>query len=172
MNYVKPENLKTPEWRTTYIFRPDLKLLEETIRDMGKILYPILVREEDSTIIDGHARWVIAQKLNIDCPVIYISCSIADAMILHIRMNRARGTVVAKNLSDTLTLILDELEYDDEEIRIMLGMTIDEFEVLLDGTLVKKKKLKEHKYSNAWVPVETKGPIEKLQIERPKTPDH
>ncbi len=171
MNYVKPENLKTPDWRATYILRPDLKLLEKTISDVGRIFYPLLVREEDSTIIDGHARWMAAQHLDIDVPVTYISCSTADAMILHIRMNRARGSIVAKDLSDLLNLLLDELDYDDEEIRLMLGMTIDEFEVLLDGSLVKRKKLKEHKYSKAWVPIETNRPTETIKIERPKTAD-
>lgn len=171
MNYVKPENLKTPDWRATYIFRPDLKLLETSIQDAGRIFYPILVREEDDTIIDGHARWVVAQRLNIDCPVLYISCSESDAMVLHVRMNRARGSLVAKDLSNLVNLLLDEADYDDEEIRLMLGMTYDEFEVLVDGSLVKRKAMKEHKYSKAWVPVETKGSAEAIKIERPKTSD-
>ncbi len=170
MNYVKPENVKTPEWRTTYILRPDLKLLEETIKDVG-ILYPLLVREEDSTIIDGHARWVVAQRLNIECPVKYVSCTKADAMILHVRMNRARGAVVAKDFSLLLDTLVDEPDYSPDELRLMLGMTVDEFEVLVDGTLVKRRNLKEHKYSNAWVPVETSGTTERIAIERPKTAD-
>lgn len=170
IQYVKPENIKTPEWRATYILRPDLKLLETTIQDIG-IMSPILVREEDSTIIDGHARWVIAQRLNLECPVIFVSCTVEDAMIYHIRFNRARGFLVAKDLSNLLNNIIDENGYDLEEIRLMLSMTVDEFEVLVDGSLLKRKNLKEHKYSKAWVPVETNAKVEPIVVERPKTPD-
>ena len=32
---VKPENLKTPNWRTTHILRPDLTGLMESIKTFG-----------------------------------------------------------------------------------------------------------------------------------------
>ena len=60
---VKPENLKTPNWRTTHILRPDLTGLMESIKTFG-ILYP-LIAMEDGTIIDGYARWVVAHRLEI-----------------------------------------------------------------------------------------------------------
>ena len=45
-------------------------------------------------------------------------------------------------------------------------MTYDEFDVLLDGTLIKMRKIKQHTYSPAWVPIESKNG-EDLHIERP-----
>ena len=45
-------------------------------------------------------------------------------------------------------------------------MTSDEFDVLADGSLVKMRKIKQHSYSPAWVPIEsTSG--EDIRIERP-----
>jgi hypothetical protein len=41
---------------------------------------------------------------------------------------------------------------------------------LIDGTLIKKRKVKEHVYSRAWIPVESTGG-EDLHIERPPTRD-
>lgn len=173
IRYVETENIRPAPWKATYIFRPDLKMLQKNIENIG-IRYPILVRDEDSTIIDGHSRWLIAQKdkhLSKHFPVSFVTCSVADAMVLHIQMNRGRGQLIARDLSDLINLILDEAVYDDDEIRLMLGMTIDEFEVLVDGSLIKRKKLSEHKYNKAWVPIETKGPTETIKIERPETPD-
>ena len=43
---VKPENLKTPDWRTTYILSPDLTGLMGSIRTFG-ILYPLIATEDE-----------------------------------------------------------------------------------------------------------------------------
>ena len=173
LRYVKTENIKPAEWKATYIFRPDLKTLQKNIEAVG-ILYPVLVRDEDSTIIDGHARWLVAQndkELKDKIPILYIDCTEAEAMILHVQINRGRGQVIAKELSDLINLLINDGEYDEEELRLAFNMSVDEFEALLDGSLIKRKKLKEHKYNKSWVPVETKSQAPPIQIERPKTPD-
>ena len=45
-------------------------------------------------------------------------------------------------------------------------MTQNEFEVLLEGSLVKMRKIKQHTYSPAWVPIESASG-EDIHIERP-----
>ena len=49
-------------------------------------------------------------------------------------------------------------------------MSSDEFDVLFDGSLIKKRKVKEHIYNKAWVPIESTS-SEDFHIERPPTPD-
>ena len=45
-------------------------------------------------------------------------------------------------------------------------MTLEEFQILLDGSLVKMRKIKQHTYSPAWVPIESASG-EDIKIERP-----
>ncbi len=173
IEYIKTENIKPAPWKATYIFRPELKLLEESIASYG-ILTPLIIRSEDSTIIDGFARWVVAQRnpsIRDNIPATFVSANDSDAMILHVRLNRARGFVVAKDLSNIVAQLFELADYTPIQIQQAFNMTTDEFEAIADGTLIKKRKIKEHKYSNAWVPVETNGPTEKISIERPPNPD-
>ena len=164
-------SIRPAPWRATYIIRPDLKLLEQSITNMG-MLYPIIVQKDTNYIIDGFARWVAMQNLKEEEVTIqFADLDETDAMVLHVQMNRGRGDVVAKDLSQLIQRCLRSDKYDFETLRLKFNMTIDEFSVLADGALVKRKKMKEHKYSKAWVPIETSGFVETPQIERPKTPD-
>jgi len=175
------ENIKPAAWRTGYILRPEYRVLKESLVEYGW-LQPILVRADDYTIIDGFARWQLAgndksvmRRTGGKVPVVLVDCDEVDAMIMHVRVNRSRGSVVAKPLSRLIKRVLSTRKYSEEQLRSYLGMTPDEFEVLSDGSLVKSRKLKEYKYSNAWVPVEVapEGAIVsgEIAIERPPTPD-
>ena len=55
----------------------------------------------------------------------------------------------------------------------LLCMKNDELSLMLDGSLVKTRKISEHNYSRAWVPVEAPpGTIDSgLSIERPPNAD-
>jgi ParB-like chromosome segregation protein Spo0J len=164
---VKPENLKTPHWRTTYILRPDLTGLIESIRTFG-IMYPIIAME-DGTIIDGYARWVAAHKLELsEVPVVFKDCNKIEAILLHIQLNRSRGQVTPYKLSKAIRSL--SLAMDEREILNALNLTPDEFDILIDGTLIKKRKVKDHNYNKAWIPIESNA-TDDFQIERPPTPD-
>jgi ParB-like chromosome segregation protein Spo0J len=181
MNELHFENIRPAPWRATYIFKPDLKALGMAISDYGWVS-SVLVRREDSTIIDGHARWIVAQS-NKDVlardagilPVTFVDCDEADAMIMHIRLNRIRGFVVAKPTSRLIKRVIASKKYSEEEVQSALGMSNDEFDLLIDGSLIKTKKLAEHKYSNAWIPVEAPPPeatiAGEIKIERPANAD-
>lgn len=173
IEHVKVENLQPAKWRANYVLRPDYLLLRESMDSYGW-LQPIIARSNDNTIIDGFHRWIVAteiDKLGEAVPVIWVKCDEIDAMVMHLRLNRARGALVPKFVSGTLRRILHSHKFEREELRKMLHMSPDEFDVLADGTLVKIRKVKEHKYSAAWVPVETKGQAQAMTIERPPTPD-
>jgi hypothetical protein len=181
--------IRPAQWRSTYTFKPELKLLTQSIRDLGWVS-PILVRQEDSTIIDGFARWVVAQGDKVISkrdrnlvPVVYISCDEVDAMLHHVRLNRARGQVMARPLSRLISDAVGSGKYGREVIRQALGMTLDEFDMLRQPDVLISKKVKEHEYSRAWVPIEAPpvgSMIEASEvnavagdivIERPPNPD-
>ena len=157
---VPYSSIKPSSWSATYTFRPEFKLLAQSLRDLGWV-QPIIVRDGDSTIIDGFARWVIAQsdKLIVKrdeglVPTIRLSCDEVDAMIHHVRLNRARGMVLASPLSKLITASLSSGKYGRETLRQSLGMTTEEFDLLREPDLLISKKVKEHTYSRAWVPIE------------------
>ena len=177
--HVDPENIRPAEWKTNHILTPDLRLLRKSLVDYGWI-YPILVRKEGMQIIDGFARWLLAvndKALTVKgkIPVVVIDCDEANAIFMHIRLNRARGSVVAKHLSAAV-IKLQELGYTNEnQVKEMLEMSTDEYDILSEPKLVKIKKLANHEYSRAWVPVEVSDgsvtPATEMKFERPPNED-
>lgn len=175
---VRLDSLRPADWRTTYVLRPDMQLLKASMLDAGW-LAPILVRSADSTIIDGFHRWVVAQdkkflkKFGSLIPVIFVDVDELNAMVLHVRMNRARGQVVAKFFSNLLRDLVRSGKYDENDLAELLVMSPDEIDLMLDGSIIKRRNIKEHTYSNAWIPIEAPPAEEALRIsiERPLTPD-
>lgn len=158
--YVPYATVRPAPWRATYTFKPELKLLTQSLRDLGWI-QPVVARLADGVIIDGFARWVAAQNDKViakrdrgECPVVWVDCDEVDAMLHHVRLNRARGQVIARPLSRLLSVALASGKYGREEIRQALGMTTDEFDLLREPELLIAKTLREHTYSRAWVPIE------------------
>lgn len=168
--------IRPAEWRANYALKPELKRLANSLQEDGW-MYPILVRVEDSTIIDGFARWLCAQEKGMSgyVPVRWITCDEADAMLLHIRVNDTHGQLVPYRLSRLIRKISRIKKYSRSELQRRLGYTSDLFEILLDGSLIKSRNLAEHKYSSAWVPVEAPPPgavlAGEIQLERPPNAD-
>ena len=179
---VKAEAVRPPQWGTTHILTPDFRLLVKSILDFGW-LYPIVARVQDATIIDGMSRWVIATSdRNVQArdrgviPVQWVDCDEKTAKIMHVRLNRARGTIAARHLSSLVKDLIETSGLSDDQLISSLGMTVEEFSVLAEPSLIKLRKLSEHVYSNAWVPVEVAPDsaivVPEMTFEKPPTPDH
>lgn len=175
----KPFNsVKPAPWRTNYVLKPDMDLLRESMLDFGWIS-PVVVRAKSLEIIDGVHRWVIAgehdfqRKRGKEIPVLFIDCDEIDAMIMHVRLNRARGQIFAKHLSRLLKKVVLSDKYSPEDLARILIMSPDELDLMLAGGLLKQRKIPQHQYSRAWVPVEAPpaSQIEHVSIERPPNPD-
>jgi hypothetical protein len=158
--YVPYANVRPASWRTTHTFKPELKLVTQSLRDLGWV-QPIVARLADGAIIDGFARWVAAQNDKVISkrdggmvPVVWVDCDEVDAMLHHVRLNRARGQVIARPLSRLLSTALASGKYGREEVRQILGMTTDEFDMLREPELLISKTVREHTYSRAWIPIE------------------
>lgn len=172
-------SIRPPKWRATSILRPDLLLLKSSLTESGW-LQPIVVRVSDSSIIDGSERWNIActderfrKKHGDSVPVVFHDVDDIDAMVLHVRLNRARGFVHPVRLSSVVNKILISGKYEERDIAGILSMSDDELELLLTGDLIKKKNLQKYEYSRAWVPVEVpaEDEVPSSFIERPPNDD-
>lgn len=177
VTWVPIKSLRPAPYRSTHLLKPDFRLLQLNLSECGW-LSPLLVRVADSTIIDGFHRWVIAQdpkmvkQLGPEVPILYQDVDEIDAMILHVRMNRAKGNIMAKPFSRIIQRVAVSGKYDDAQLMDVLCMSADEVDLMLDGSLLKKRKVSEHSYSKAWVPVEAPpDAVNSPVIERPPSPD-
>jgi len=177
---LEPSVLRSAPWRATYIVKPDLSLLATSLHRYGWI-FPIVAcgKAEDGglLVVDGHERLALASatpQLMIEgrfVPVVvFPNLSETEAMIMHVTLNRARGQVMNARLSHVVRTIIKSGAHSRESLMLTLGMTTDEFQVLLDGSLVKMRKVAEHSYSKAWIPIEASHD-ERPQFERPPNPD-
>lgn len=158
------------EWREAFtlngndynpncVFTPELRLLERSILLTGWI-QPLLVTK-DGTIIDGFHRWRLAQ----DSPALRkryagkVPCAVIDvprdkAMILTIRMNRAKGSHVAVRMSEIVRELIDVHHCDPQEVAIEIGATKDEIDLLYQDGVFKMKNIEAWRYSKSWYPKE------------------
>jgi hypothetical protein len=65
-------------------------------------------------------------------------------------------------------------KFSISDYKTLLSMGNEELSLMLDGDLFKTRKLKEHNYARAWVPIEApRGSVENssIEIESPPNPD-
>jgi hypothetical protein len=175
---VKFSEISGATWRATHVLKPDLKLLSESILDYG-IVSPIVVQKRTMQIIDGYHRWIVCgqdkaiqRSLGGVVPVVFFDVDNIDAMVMHIRLNRARGQLVAKYMSSVVKDIALSKKYSLQEMEELFNMNMLELDLLMDGSLLKVRKVKEHTYSNAWVPIEAPaGAVDSVVLERPPNED-
>lgn len=153
-------------YRTTHLLKPDARQLALSVRQYG-VLMPLLVNEDTSEVLDGAERVKVALDLGIETlPVRFVDVDTVDAMLLHVQINRYRSSVVNSKLSEVVRNVSRSGKYTDGEIRVALGLTMDEFQVLRDGSVIRQRKIPDHTFSKAWVPVESSS-SDDFRIERP-----
>jgi ParB-like chromosome segregation protein Spo0J len=174
------KKIKPAPWRATYVLKPDLRLLTESMISYGWI-QPITVRSSDNMIIDGNYRWQLVcdnKKVRQSCgttvPVVFVEVDDADAMLMHIRLNLGRGRTLGERMSKCIRQIVRSGKYTEGEVRSMLKLQREEMDLMMDGSLLKKRNISDYNYSPAWVPVEVadgKKAPSSISIERPPNAD-
>ena len=177
---IEMNRLSVPSWKATHILRPDLLVLSASLLEFG-FIQPIHVRAETKEIIDGNERFLLAtnvseikKKVGNKIPVILHDCDQLEAMMLHLRLNRGRSSIVAKRLSTIIRKLKASGKYDKDDFDNLLCMKTDELELMLSASVLKIRNIKEHTYSRAWVPIEApanKKPEVVSFIESPPNPD-
>ncbi len=159
IEWIDANDLTANGWNPNAVFSQELRLLERSIVKTGWT-QPILV-SKDNIIIDGFHRW----RLSLDSPkvrAIYkglvpcarINVGEAEAMILTVRMNRAKGTHVAVRMSDLVKKLVDEHGLDPDQIAAEIGGDRAEVDLLYQDSIFKMKNIKDYRYSRSWIPVD------------------
>lgn len=157
--WMQASKLRGNDYNPNVVHNPELRLLEHSLLATGWI-QPILINP-NNIIIDGFHRASLARdskrlKARDDglCPCAILDVSDAEARLMTIRINRAKGTHVAIRMSDIVKELIDDYGMTKEEIRQGIGATSAEIDLLYAGDVFIQKDIKNAKYSNAWVPEE------------------
>lgn len=172
--WIHFSKLDANAWNPNVVMNKELRLLERLIVKWGWI-QPLLV-SRDYILIDGFHRWRLAQdseklmeRYKGLVPISILDADRAEAMMLTVSMNRAKGTHVAVRMSDLVRELVEQEGADPEEVAKGIGANRDEVDLLLTGGLFKSRDFKNYKYSNAWVPIETTRKQKDEAFEREET---
>lgn len=154
------DDLQANDYNPNVVFSPELRLLEHSILTTGWV-QPVLVGR-DGTIIDGFHRWMLSRESAAlrarycgRVPCVVMDVSREAAMLMTVRMNRAKGSHVAVRMAEMVKELIDRHGLSREDIAKGIGATRDEVDLLYQDGVFKARKLAEYRYSKAWYPVET-----------------
>lgn len=157
--WLDAASLKANHYNPNVVMNVELRLLERSIMQTGWI-QPILVNT-NRIIIDGFHRWSLS-KISESLKERYngqVPCAVLDipdwkAMVLTVRINRAKGSHVAFKMSALVKELVEKHKVEPEQIAIEMGATDDEVNLLLQENVFKQRDIQNYKYSKAWKPVE------------------
>jgi hypothetical protein len=151
------ESLKANHYNPNVVYNQELRLLEHSILKTGWI-QPILITSS-GIVIDGFHRWSLSRNSEALRSVYsgMVPCAVLDiepheAIMLTVRINKAKGTHIAFRMSSVIQILVNEHNCSTEEICTGLGMNKDEVELLLQDSIFESKDIKNYKYSKSWVP--------------------
>lgn len=157
ITWLKAEDLQANAWNPNIVFDAEFRLLERSILTIGWV-QPVLVSRA-GTIIDGYHRW----RLSIDSAPIrkkyggLLPCAVLEvgedeAMVLTVRMNRAKGSHVAVKMSVLVRRLIDGFGWDAQQIAAEIGANRDEVELLYSESIFTSRRIDKWRYSKSWVP--------------------
>lgn len=159
--WIPARELKPNSYNPNTVFNTELTLLEESILKDGWV-QPIIINP-NYIIIDGFHRWSIsciseklASRYAEEVPCVIVDKTDAEAMMMTVRMNRAKGKHAAIKMADIVQTLIDDHGCTPDDLVQGMGMTLSEIELLYDGTLLKHVNWQNKEYSRAWVPIETR----------------
>jgi ParB-like chromosome segregation protein Spo0J len=144
-------------WNPNVVMNQELRLLERSILKCGWI-QPVIANP-DGMVIDGFHRWMLSKeskelraRYGGKLPVVVMPLTKPEAMMLTIRINRAKGTHVAVRMSEIVKELIDEHHCDRQQIANEIGAPLDEIDLLYQDGVFKMKNIKDYRFSKAWVP--------------------
>lgn len=160
IEWLHVDDLDANDYNPNMVMNTELKLLELSILRSGWI-QPIII-DRDRRIVDGYHRY----RLSMDSKAMQkqfkgrVPCAVLDldrgqAMIVTVRMNRAKGNAAAVRMADLVKELIDTHGYSEKDLMTELGATKQELELLYADSVFHAKKIAKYKYSEAWIPRES-----------------
>lgn len=159
VEWLEADSLHANDWNPNYVMRPELRLLQRSLEVQGWI-QPLLV-SRDRMVIDGFHRWGLSQTSKVLkqrdgglVPCVVLDLDEAGAMMLTVRINRAKGQHAATRMSQLVRRLIDEHGCSSAEIQRGIGATASEVDLLYTANVFHERSLETWEYSRAWVPFE------------------
>ena len=157
IEWVDCEDLEANDYNPNVVFTPELKSLERNIMTYGWV-QPVIA-SKDGVIIDGFHRTMLSReskalrkKYKGKLPVVMFDIPRDQAMILTVRMNRAKGSHVAVRMSNMVKELVDQYNWEHGELAKEFGAPKKEIDLLYQDGVFKFRNIKNYKYSKAWYP--------------------
>lgn len=160
IQWIPCDELKANHYNPNRVMNAEMNLIEKSILKTGWI-QPILVNK-NKTIIDGFHRWTLS-RLSTQLREVYhgkVPCAVldvsdAEAMIITVRINRAKGTHLAFRMADYVKEIVEKHKVPIDQLARDIGATMDEVQLLMQNDVFAAKDIQNWAYSEAWIPVES-----------------
>jgi DNA modification methylase len=128
VEYVEPSALRPAKYNPRTISEKELADLGRSVGEFG-LVDPIIARRADHTVIGGHQRLAVAERLGLQrVPVIYLDVSEGQAKLLNVALNKIRGDWDEQKLAELLReleplpdLDLSVTGFDEGNIRALLA---------------------------------------------------
>jgi len=160
IKWIDCDALKANHYNPNRVMNAEMNLIERSILRTGWI-QPILVNK-NNTIIDGFHRWTLSrlstqlrEKYHGKVPCAVLDVTDAEAMVITVRINRAKGTHLAFRMSEYIRELLTKHKMPIDDLAKDIGATIEEVELLMKADVFERKDVSNWAYSEAWFPAES-----------------
>jgi hypothetical protein len=160
IQWIAATDLKANHYNPNRVMNAEMNLIERSILKTGWI-QPILVNK-NNIIIDGFHRWTLSQvsqalkeKYHGKVPCAVLDVSDVEAMVITVRINRAKGTHLAFRMSEYVREIVEKHGRPMDELAKDIGATFEEVQLLMKSDMFEHKDVENWAYSEAWFPAES-----------------
>jgi len=160
IKWIDCDVLVANHYNPNRVMNAEMNLIERSILQTGWI-QPILVNK-NNVIIDGFHRWTLS-RLSVNLKERYhnkVPCAVLDvddveAMIITVRINRAKGTHLAFRMSEYVRELVEKHKVPIDKLATDIGATFDEVQLLMKSDVFEAKDVQNWTYSEAWFPAES-----------------
>lgn len=160
IQWIHVDDLKANHYNPNRVMNAEMNLIEKSIMKTGWI-QPILVNK-NNIIIDGFHRWTLSklstqlrEKYHGKVPCAVLDVSDAEAMVITVRINRAKGSHLAFRMAEYVKEIVQKHRVPIDQLARDIGATFEEVQLLMNGDVFAAKEIENWTYSEAWIPAES-----------------
>ncbi len=156
------DELKVDPANPRRIGEAELESLTRSIQQFG-LIDPIITRREDSTVIGGHARLLVARRLGYKTvPVVFLDITLDNARLLNLALNKISGSWD----QELLARLLSDLEQVPDIDISLSGFGDDEIATLLKTLDAREKRHREETFDldAAWAAARADPGVERGDI--------
>lgn len=160
IQWIDCDKLVANHYNPNRVMNAEMNLIEKSILKTGWI-QPILVNR-NNVIIDGFHRWTLSRlssqlrdKYHGKVPCCVLDVSDAEAMVITVRINRAKGTHLAFRMSEYVRELVEKHKIPMDSLAQDIGATFEEVQLLMKSDVFEHKNVENWAYSEAWFPAES-----------------